>query len=154
MKELIAILIAMILMSLFFFGNYDLINTGKVVDKKYESEIKTRFSLILQGYNTYNLNERRTLPISNWQSEYQKYSSLPNDFKNMSWSYNSNSNGNYFCLSGEVFSENIINALNNIKNNYPVDSFYYNTNCGSTTNFLEKPTISSGSQVSATFYIK
>lgn len=154
MKELIAILIAIILMSLFFFGNYDLINTGKVVDKKYESEIKTRFSLILQGYNTYNLNERRTLPISNWQSEYQKYSSLPNDFKNMSWSYNSNSNGNYFCLSGEVFSENIINALNNIKNNYPVDSFYYNTNCGSTTNFLENPSISSGVQVSATFYIK
>ncbi len=154
MKELIAILIAMILMSLFFFGNYDLINTGKVVDKKYESEIKTRFSLILQGYNTYNLNERKTLPISNWKSEYQKYSSLPNDFKNMSWSYNSNSNGNYFCLSGEVFSENIINALNNIKNNYPVDSFYYNTNCGSTTNFSENPSISSGVQVSATFYIK
>jgi len=153
-KELIAILIAMILMSLFFFGNYDLINTGKVVDKKYESEIKTRFSLILQGYNTYNLNERKTLPISNWKSEYQKYSSLPNDFKNMSWSYNSNSNGNYFCLSGEVFSENIINALNNIKNNYPVDSFYYNTNCGSTTNFSENPSISSGVQVSATFYIK
>jgi len=154
MKELIAILIAIILMSLFFFGNYDLINTGKVVDKKYESEIKTRFSLILQGYNTYNLNERKTLPISNWKSEYQKYSSLPNDFKNMSWSYNSNSNGNYFCLSGEVFSENIINALNNIKNNYPVDSFYYNTNCGSTTNFSENPSISSGVQVSATFYIK
>lgn len=154
MKELIAILIAMILMSLFFFGNYDLINTGKVVDKNYESEIKTRFSLILQGYNTYNLNERKTLPISNWKSEYQKYSSLPNDFKNMSWSYNSNSNGNYFCLSGEVFSENIINALNNIKNNYPVDSFYYNTNCGSTTNFSENPSISSGVQVSATFYIK
>lgn len=154
MKELIAILIAIILMSLFFFGNYDLINTGKIVDKNYESEIKTRFSLLLQGYNTYNLNERKTLPISNWQEEYRKYSALPNDFKNMSWSYNSNTNGNYFCLSGEVFSENIINALDNIKNNYPVDSFYYNTNCGATTNFLEKPTISSGEQVSATFYIK
>lgn len=154
MKELIAILIAIILMSLFFFGNYDLVSTDKIVDKNYESEIKTRFSLLLQGYNTYRLNERKTLPVSNWQTEYQKYSALPNNFKNMSWTYNSNANGNYFCLSGQVHSDNIINALDNIKNNYPTNSFYYNTNCGATTNFLEKPVNSSGEQVSATFYIK
>lgn len=154
MKELISILIAIILMSLFFFGNYDLVSTDKIVDKKYESEIKARFSLIMQGYNTYNLNERKTLPISNWKTEYNKYSSLPNDFKKMSWSYNSNSNGKYFCLSGNVYSKNIINALDNIKRNYPVDSFYYNTNCGTTTNFPEKPINSSGDKVSATFYIK
>lgn len=154
MKELISILIAIILMSLFFFGNYDLVSTDKIIDKNYESEIKTRFSLLMQGYNTYNLNERKTLPVLNWKTEYSKYSALPNNFKNMSWSYNTNSNGRYFCLSGNVHSRSIINALDNIKNSYPVNSFYYNTNCGATTNFLEKPTNSSGDQVSATFYIK
>ena len=153
MKELISILIAIILMSMFFFANYDVINTDKIVDKNYESEIKTRFALLNQGYNSYRLNERKALPTTNWQTEYQKHAMLPKDFKNMSWSYNSNGTGNYFCLSGEVYSANILNALVNIDNNHPDNSFVYNTNCGSTSTFSTLPTELNGVQISATFYV-
>lgn len=154
MRELITITVAIALISLLFYSGSSIINEDKYIEKGVETEIKSRFSLISQGYNAYRLRERMPLPVVSWQSEFSKHSTLPNDYKGLSWTYNSNGNGNYFCLTGTVNSDMLLNAFVEISNDFPNNSFYYNTSCGATSNFAVLPSTSGGVTVSATFYLR
>tara|TARA_B100000700_G_scaffold331796_1_gene468944 strand:+ start:46055 stop:46519 length:465 start_codon:yes stop_codon:yes gene_type:complete len=153
MYYLVALIVAISLGGLYFFGFSGSVNERPFLVDHYKYEIKNKFLLLQQGYiNHLNYNYESPTTL-NWENELSEYISIPTSIKDLSWSYDENSGNEYFCLSGNLKSDIIYDALFEAKKEYSPNKFFVNSNCGALSDFASEPSFSTNPKVSATYYI-
>lgn len=154
MLQLICMIMVISIMAIVFLGGNG-ITTNKLSEISIKNRILSDYMTLKQGNTIYKEHTDSYLPVSNWETELEKYVFLPKDILEFKWEYNNNENGYYFCLTGNTNDLVFYNALEKSGLNLNKKAFYINTECGSNTNFLETPIFNGiDSKVSATFFIK
>ena len=154
MAHLIALVIAIAISGFVILGGTNYINFDSFDKIKIKNEILSDYTNLLNGRSIYMQHTDLNLTVLNWEDEIKEYIFLPKDIQGLVWVYNKNVTGEYFCLTGNVEQENFYNALVEFADELDQDSYYINTNCGSTSNFAVQPNFGLAPQVSVTFYIK
>ena len=154
MPQLIAVVVAIAIMAFAFTGGKNYINVDAFNRTKFSNQISQDLQTLKQGRMLYSEHTDSILPTASWETEFEKYTFLPTDVLDLSWTYNKNGYGTYFCLTGNTKEEVLYEAILKSAENLSSTSYYINTNCGSTTNFALDPDFSTTQTISATFYVK
>ena len=154
MTHLIALVIAIAISGFVVLGGTNYINFDSFDKIKIKNEILSDYTNLLNGRSIYMQHTDLNLTVLNWEDEIKEYVFLPNDINGLTWVYNKNTTGEYFCLTGNIEKENFYNALVEFTDDLNKDSYFIDTNCGSTTNFTVTPNFGLAPQVSVTFYVK
>lgn len=154
MVQLITLVVFIAILGFIFLGGSNNLSIDKQNMMRLKMEVQSSYITLRNGYNSYTLYTERQLPIASWQADIQEYIHLPRDIHGMSWSYNTNANGNYFCLSGTLDNPLMLNSLYELQENSSIGFVILNENCGDLINFSIKPDINTNPMISATFYLK
>lgn len=154
MTHLIALVIAIAISGFVVLGGTNYINFDSFDKIKIKNEILSDYTNLINGRSIYMQHTDLNLTVLDWENEIKEYVFLPNDINGLTWVYNKNSTGEYFCLTGNVEKENFYNALIEFADELNQDSYFINTNCGSTENFDSSLNFNLAPQVSVTFYVK
>tara|TARA_B100002019_G_C21094073_1_gene510094 strand:+ start:157 stop:621 length:465 start_codon:yes stop_codon:yes gene_type:complete len=154
MYYLVALIVAIALGGVYFFGFSGSVNERPFLVDHNKYEIKNKFLLLQQAYSSHLNYNYATPTTAGWENELSEYISIPAPVKDLTWSYDENSGNEYFCLSGNLSSDIVYDALKEIKTEYSNNRFFINTDCGATVDFLTEPDLSTKPKVSATYYIK
>jgi hypothetical protein len=104
-----------------------------VVNKKQKEKIiNTGFIKLISAYYIHKLNNGgNSFDASNWSS----FVEVPFSLKSTSWSYDSTSNGDYFCLSGLFDKEETLRlGFSSLSDSF--NSVFVNNYCGATSSDL------------------
>lgn len=154
MVQLITLVVFIAILGFIFLGGSNNLSIEKQNMMRLKMEVESAYTILRNGYNSYTLYTEKPLPIISWQADIQEYIHLPRDIQGMSWSYNKNSSGYYFCLSGTLNNKLMLDSLYNLQEKSSLGFVILNQNCGDLTNFSVQPNIDSNPMISATFYLK
>lgn len=149
MTHLIALIIAIALGALYFFGFNSNINEDPHIIEKNKNQIISNFAILTQGKLSHQTYTYTSLDPLNWQNQLNEHIRVPSPIYEMNWNYGVNATGEYFCLTGVTNRILLIQSLEKVKDLY--SNVYLNTNCGANSNFAVLPTV--GSQFSLTYYV-
>lgn len=154
MSHLIALIIAIAISGFVILGGTNYINFTAFDKVRIKNEIIADYTSLINGRIMYMEHTEQQLTVLNWEDEIKEYSFLPTDVDDLAWVFNRNATGDYFCLTGNVEQVELYEAIQEFTEKLSQDSYYINTNCGSTENFAVLPDFSLIPQVSTTFYVK
>lgn len=154
MVQLITLVVFIAILGFIFLGGQNHLSLDKQNIMRTKMEIQSAYVTLRNGQQSYTLYTEKPLPIASWQADLQTYVHVPRGIQGMEWSYNSNANGYYFCLSGNVDNPIMLDSLYNLQETSSVGFVILNENCGDLTNFSVKPDITTNPVISATFYLK
>lgn len=103
MHSLIIVIISIALFAALLFAGSNYVNTNNYLIKSYKGTIESSATNLASQFIAYENLKGFPLQESNWESELFNISRFtPKSLDNTSWSYNNDSNGIYFCLSGSL----------------------------------------------------
>lgn len=149
MTHLIALIIAISLGAIYFFGFSTSINEEPHIIEKNKNEILSNFALLTQGKTSHQMYTMTRLNALSWQSQLSEQIRLPLPIYEMNWDYGVSATGEYFCLTGNTSRTLLISAMIKIRDGY--NNVYLNEDCGANTNFVTMPSL--GSKLSLTYYV-
>jgi hypothetical protein len=142
------------LMGAILLGGTNHVSVKKFSELAIKNEITNGYQVLKQGQMIYREHTDSYLPIVDWKVSFQKYAFLPQDIQELTWEYNKNGVGYYFCLTGNVSDPILYKSLVSSGKKMGQGAHYINENCGSSTNFTLTPNFSTPTKVSTTFFIK
>ena len=154
MVQLIGLVVFIAIMGIIVLGGTNYVKLDKFTELSLKSEILNNYQILKQGQMLYREHTDSYLPLVDWKVSFAKYAFVPKDTLDLTWDYNKNGIGYYFCLTGTIEDPSLYNAILKSGEKLGTDSFYVNETCGSTTNFSLIPDFSTTPTVSATFFIK
>lgn len=154
MFQLITLVVFIAILSFIFLGGQNHLALDKQNIMRLKMEVQSSYVTLRNGQQSYTLYTEKPLPVDSWQADIQEYVNLPRGIQGMEWSYNNNANGYYFCLSGNVNSPMVLDALYSLQETSSVGFVILNEDCGDLTNFSVTPDINTNPMISATFYLK
>ena len=132
MHSLIIVIISIALFAALLYAGSNYVNTNTYLIRSYKGTIESSAMNLASQFIAYENLKGYTLQEANWDAELFNISKFrPKALDNTSWSYNNDSNGIYFCLSGNIV-ENQYKAANGAKE-FLGDNTFVNISCGATT---------------------
>jgi len=154
MLQLISLVVFVALMGFIFLGGTSYIPIDKFSELSIKTNIINNYQILKQGQMLYREHTDSYLSVPTWKTDIAHYTFIPKDSYDLTWEYNKNGLGYYFCLTGNVNDSIVYSSLVNIGDKMGANSYYVNETCGSSINFLIAPDLSTSPKVSATFFIK
>jgi len=102
MKNMIITLAGLVLAAVVVTGGADYFSTEMIGRKKALIEVQTGFDRIQQAHMAYEQANGVAVDAGSWSTEMNRYGGLPSSVNGWGWSYGTNSDGEYACLSGVV----------------------------------------------------
>lgn len=132
MHSLIIVIISIALFAALLFAGSNYVNTNNYLIKSYKGTIESSATNLASQFIAYENLKGYPLQETNWESELFNISRFtPKSLDNTTWSYNNNSTGIYFCLSGNL-NENKYKAYKEAENSLSGTAFV-NSTCGQLT---------------------
>lgn len=154
MPQLIAVIVAIAIMAIIFTGGSSYLSVNKYTELEIKNNVTNGYQSLRQGQMLYREHTDSLLPTSNWETAFEKYAFVPQDIQDLTWVYNKNGYGNYFCLTGNTTKKVLYSGILSAGKSQSKNSFYINSDCGSTLDFVITPDFSTNPKISATFYFK
>ena len=134
MHALIIVILSIALFAVVLFAGVNNINTDYFnIQNKY-NKIEADIANFSSSFSTYESLKGYKLPLSNWETNLAEVSKYKfSSFEDGTvWTYSSNVNGYYICLSNESMKKTVFSAINKIANEK--EYAFLNENCGSDEN--------------------
>ena len=154
MSHLIALVVAIAISGFVILGGTIYIEFSTFDKIRIKNEILADYTTLTNGRTMYMEHTDLQLTVLNWETEVLDYIFLPNDIDDLTWTFNRNVTGDYFCLTGNIDITELYESIEEFGEQLGQNSYFINTNCGSTTNFATIPNFELAPQVSATFYVR
>lgn len=129
------------------------IDSQSVQAWKQAGDISSTFAGLLVSKDNYERLHGEAVTSANWRTQIESLGRPVPTFGSSQWFYNSNSEGNYFCLrvNGSMINSRWYMTLNKAKEKSGLFS-YVNQDCGATTDFAAEPDFTVTPSISITAY--
>jgi hypothetical protein len=129
------------------------IDSASVQAWKQAEDISSTLSALSTSKDNYERLHGESVTSANWRTEIESLGRPVPTYGSAQWFYNSNAQGNYFCLrvNGSMINSRWYLTLNKAKKKSGLFS-YVNQDCGATSDFGATPDFSAIPSISITAY--
>lgn len=132
MYSLIIVMMAIALFAAFLYAGTSYVNTDNYLIKSYKGTVESSATNLASQFIAYENLKGYPLQETDWELELFKINRFePKSLDNTVWEYNNDSNGIYFCLTGNI-NNNQYQAFKEAEVSLGGNAFV-NNNCGATT---------------------